>query len=62
MKYTRFLIERFARIALLAVTIMAPASFAQDPNFYIFLAFGQSNMDGAGTIESQDRDVCSGWR
>jgi hypothetical protein len=28
---------------------------AQDPNFRIYLAFGQSNMDGAGAIESQDR-------
>lgn len=28
-----------------------------DPNFYIFLCFGQSNMDGAGRIESQDRTV-----
>jgi hypothetical protein len=26
-----------------------------DPNLHIYLAFGQSNMDGAGTIESQDR-------
>jgi hypothetical protein len=28
---------------------------AQDPNFHIYLAFGQSNMEGAGTIESQDK-------
>jgi hypothetical protein len=28
---------------------------AQDSNFYIYLAFGQSNMDGAGAIESQDK-------
>jgi hypothetical protein len=28
---------------------------AQDPNFHIYLAFGQSNMDGAGDIESQDK-------
>ncbi len=25
-----------------------------NPNFHIYLAFGQSNMDGAGEIESQD--------
>lgn len=30
---------------------------AQDPNFFIFLCFGQSNMEGQGTIESQDRTV-----
>ena len=28
-----------------------------DPNFYIFLCFGQSNMDGAGRIEQQDKTV-----
>ncbi|WP_082632152.1 sialate O-acetylesterase [Algoriphagus resistens] len=29
-------------------------SFAQDPNFYIFLSFGQSNMEGSAKYESQD--------
>jgi len=28
---------------------------APDSSFHIYLAFGQSNMDGAGTIESQDK-------
>lgn len=32
-------------------------SFAQDKNFYIFLCFGQSNMQGAAKIESQDTIV-----
>ena len=27
---------------------------AQDPNFYIFLCFGQSNMEGNAKIEAQD--------
>jgi hypothetical protein len=31
--------------------------FSQDPNFYIFLCFGQSNMEGQGTIEAQDKTV-----
>lgn len=26
-----------------------------DPNFHIYLLFGQSNMEGSGTIESQDK-------
>ncbi len=26
-----------------------------DPNFHIYLLFGQSNMEGAGTIENQDK-------
>lgn len=28
---------------------------AQDPNFHIYLMFGQSNMEGQGPIEAQDR-------
>ena len=28
-----------------------------DPNFYIFLCFGQSNMEGGGRIEERDRTV-----
>ncbi len=36
--------------------------FSQDPNFYIFLCFGQSNMEGQGTIEAQDRTVSSRFK
>lgn len=32
-------------------------SQAQDPNFHIYLCFGQSNMEGQGTIGSQDQTV-----
>ncbi|MBN1779859.1 T9SS type A sorting domain-containing protein [bacterium] len=35
------------------------AALAQDPNFFIYLCFGQSNMEGQGTIETQDRTVDS---
>lgn len=39
---------------------LATASFAApDPNFHIYLAFGQSNMEGQGTIEQQDKTVDS---
>jgi hypothetical protein len=41
-------------IGLFWVVDFAPTQ-AQDPNFYIYLAFGQSNMDGAGAIESPDK-------
>lgn len=42
-------------ITLLSFTF---SSFADpDPDFYIFLCFGQSNMDGAGRIEEQDKTV-----
>ena len=44
---------------LFGLALMATASaFAEpDPNFHIYLAFGQSNMEGQGTIESQDKTV-----
>ena len=30
-------------------------AFAQDPNFYVFLCFGQSNMEGFPGVEAQDK-------
>jgi len=36
---------------LLAYSI---TSHAQDPNFHVYLSFGQSNMEGAAKIETQD--------
>lgn len=46
------------RIFLLAVLLLFTTSFfAQNPNFYIYLCFGQSNMEGQGVIETQDRTV-----
>ena len=44
---------------LFGLALMAAASvYAEpDPNFHIYLAFGQSNMEGQGTIESQDKTV-----
>lgn len=35
---------------------------AQNPNFYIFLCFGQSNMEGQGLIEAQDTIVNSRFK
>ncbi|HSQ39753.1 MAG TPA: sialate O-acetylesterase, partial [Anaerolineales bacterium] len=34
-------------------------TYTFDPNFYIFLCFGQSNMEGVAPIEPQDRTVDS---
>jgi alpha-L-arabinofuranosidase len=45
----------FLLAVLLSFTTNALAD--PDPNFYIFLCFGQSNMDGAGRIEQQDKTV-----
>ena len=37
---------------------MTASTFAApDPNFHIYLAFGQSNMEGQGNIENQDKTV-----
>ena len=41
----------FTCAALLLTSI---PSFSQDSNFYIFLCFGQSNMEGAAKFETQD--------
>ncbi len=44
------------RFFLLAATLMLGTNaFAQDPNFYVFLSFGQSNMEGFPGIEEQDK-------
>lgn len=37
------------------ICVWSSLAFSQDPNFHIYLAFGQSNMDGAGAIEEQDK-------
>ena len=44
--------QKIAMLCLLLVTVTA--SFSQDKNFYIFLSFGQSNMEGNAKIEAQD--------
>ncbi|MCF8381717.1 MAG: T9SS type A sorting domain-containing protein [Bacteroidales bacterium] len=33
--------------------------YSQDPNFHIYLCFGQSNMEGQGIIETKDKTVDS---
>jgi hypothetical protein len=47
------------KIVLSCVLFLLPCVkiFGQDPNFYLYLCFGQSNMCGAGSIESQDKTV-----
>lgn len=43
---------------ILATLLSAAQAFsAPDPNFHIYLAFGQSNMEGQGNIEQQDKSV-----
>ncbi len=46
-------------ILLIGSFLLTINCFSHDPNFYIYLCFGQSNMEGQGTIESQDKTVDS---
>lgn len=52
------------RLSLLLVMpcFIALHSFAQDQKFYIFLCFGQSNMEGNARFEPQDTTVDSRFR
>ncbi|WP_125721326.1 sialate O-acetylesterase [Flavobacterium ustbae] len=43
------------RFFALAIILIAQNAHSQDPNFHIYLSFGQSNMEGAAPIESQDK-------
>ena len=49
------IISFFIRIYLILQCVDSFA--APDPNFHIYLCFGQSNMEGQGRIENQDRMV-----
>lgn len=41
-------------IITICVSIMSLLLNAQNPNFHIYICFGQSNMEGQGKIEAQD--------
>ncbi|MGE5806913.1 MAG: sialate O-acetylesterase, partial [Ignavibacteria bacterium] len=46
-------------ISLIVLLLLNTRAFSQDQNFYIFLCFGQSNMEGQGAIQVQDKTVDS---
>ena len=46
-------------ILFLGLLLLTTNAFSQDPNFYIFLCFGQSNMEGNARVEEQDKEVDS---
>jgi hypothetical protein len=50
---------RLGQIVLAGLFLLTTNLFAQDPNFYIYLCFGQSNMEGQGAIQDQDLEVDS---
>ena len=53
---THNIARRAAKTLLLLATLtaMPSATAAQDPNFHIYICFGQSNMEGAARPEAQD--------
>ncbi|MBO9586590.1 MAG: esterase [Flavobacterium sp.] len=46
-------IIRFFAVAVLL--FMGQKGYSQDPNFHVYLSFGQSNMEGAAPIEAEDK-------
>ena len=46
-------------ISALSAFLFAAYAFAQDPDFHIYLCFGQSNMEGNAKIEAQDLENVS---
>jgi Carbohydrate esterase, sialic acid-specific acetylesterase len=51
--------RKLASVFLAALVSFSSKAFADgpDPNFYIFLCFGQSNMEGFPGVEEQDKTV-----
>lgn len=47
------------KLIILFSCLFYQSAFSQDPNFYIYLCFGQSNMEGAAKIENEDTIVNS---
>jgi len=50
-------IVRLGLIILLVILLPNLTVFGQDKNFYIFICFGQSNMEGNARIQPQDTTV-----
>lgn len=44
-------------LMIVCFILMNLQSYSQNPNFHIYLCFGQSNMAGQGPVEAQDKTV-----
>ena len=44
-------------LMFIGIFLFSSISYSQDPNFHIYLCFGQSNMEGQGEIEEYDKIV-----
>lgn len=49
--------KSYVLIALLTCATLSTNVFAQDTNFWVFLCFGQSNMESGGKMDEADRRV-----
>ena len=47
--------KQLRRLVLAGLLLCGSRAFAQDTNFWIFLCFGQSNMEGFPGLEEQDK-------
>lgn len=43
------------RLVIVALLLLAGSTYAQDKNFYVFICFGQSNMDGFPGLREEDK-------
>jgi hypothetical protein len=49
--------KKFKYFVFIVLILSSTFALAQDPNFHIYLCFGQSNMAGASRAEAQDSSV-----
>ncbi|HEY6915485.1 MAG TPA: sialate O-acetylesterase [Paludibacter sp.] len=49
-------------LVLMGLLLLSANSFSRNPNFHIYICFGQSNMEGQGAIETQDKMVDSRFK
>lgn len=49
--------RKIKSVIILVMLLVATGAYSQNPNHHIYLCFGQSNMEGQGTIETQDKSV-----
>ncbi|OWW24672.1 sialate O-acetylesterase [Zobellia sp. OII3] len=53
---------RTRSLVLILFVFTSLKGFTQDPNFHIYLCFGQSNMEGSASIEPEDLIVSSRFK
>ena len=49
-------------LVIAGLLLINQSAFSQDPNFHIYLCFGQSNMESGGRMNEADRTVSERFR